>query len=554
MEHFRRAARFLLLASAALAALAQAPADTLPAPRPLSPADGVELHSYPRDVWFEWTPVPQAESYTVEIDCEDCCAHAKFCSEVSPGRTYRAADLRGTRFHFEWFGDQRGRWRVWASAGFLEGEKSPWQMLSFTTGGLPTPPQAPKILAPENNALLPANSSEVTFEWTPVAGARSYSLEVDPLSACSPYKYCSDVGVYNIITGITGAHYTGNIPPQMWTRWRVWAIAGDRTSLKTPWTMFQRPVPPTPVQMPPVQMPPARTTPPLAAVSAPANPQPAAPAYSPEARAAGLEGVASVYFELTSAGEPHNLRILEGLGLGLDEKALELVSAWRFAPSAPPVQAAEVAFHLDNPATWRIRSLHYTVVPESRNEPDGVNPVLAAYRKPDQAACPAGEHSIIRVSFDIDKSGHPANLAVESSPAGAALRTAVKAWTFQPASLNGQPRAAHAVVNMECGLPAAPPPAASFPAGPMSPPSVLFKADPAYSEEARLTKFNGSVAIQLTVDADGFPGNLKIARPIGLGLDEKALDALKQWRFKPALRAGHPVPTAATVEINFRLL
>ncbi len=560
-----RAVRLHILACAALVTIVRAQTDTLPAPLLTGPADGVEMHNLPREVWFEWRPVPRAESYTIEIDCEHCCLQGRFCSEVAPSRTFRAADLQGTRYRFEWFGDQRGRWRVWASAGFIEGEKSAWRMLSFQTGGSPAPPQPPKVVAPVNNAVLPADQAEVTFEWTPVAGARSYTLEVDPQSTCVLYKYCSDVGVYRIVENIADTHYTGSFPSRMWTRWRVWAVAGDRTSLKSPWTMFQHlpgaagqlsaagpgngPAGPSPRSIGPAPVA-------LPAGTWPADTAPSAglltPEYSDAARAAGLEGTATVYFEVAASGETRNVSVLQGLGMGLDEKAVQLVGSWRFPPTAPPVQAAEISFRLNGPPGWRVRRAYYVLIQEGRNEPAGTKPVLTAYVRPDGAACPVGEHSIVQVSFEVDRSGLPGRVVVNRSPAAAALRDAVLRWKFEPARVNGRERVAKATFEMECGAGVGAGPSTAF--GPTKPPSILFKTDPAYSEEARQAKYNGSISIQVIVDQDGFPTNLRVTHPIGLGLDQKAMEALKQWRFNPALRDGRPVPYQATVEISFRLL
>jgi TonB family protein len=382
-----------------------------------------------------------------------------------------------------------------------------------------------------NNAVLPAEPAEVTFEWTPVVGARSYTLEVDPLSTCVLYKYCSDVGVYRIVENIAETHYTGSFPSQMWTRWRVWAVAGDRASLKSPWTMFQRT---------------SGTPAPMAAALA-------APEYTAAARDAGLEGTATVYFEVAASGETKNVKVLQSLGLGLDEKAEQLVSHWRFAPGAAPVQAAEVSFRLDGRQGWRVRRAYYRIIPEERREPESLKPVVKMWQSP--PACPAGEYLREQISFRVGKSGVPDKVVVSSSPYASALRDAVLGWRFEPARLsggNGRAREANAVFDLECGFPAAA--AAAANGTPTKPPSVISKIDPAYSEEARQAKYNGSVSIQVIIDQDGFPIKLRIVHPIGLGLDEKALEALKQWRFNPANRGGEPVPYQATVEITFRLL
>jgi protein TonB len=78
--------------------------------------------------------------------------------------------------------------------------------------------------------------------------------------------------------------------------------------------------------------------------------------------------------------------------------------------------------------------------------------------------------------------------------------------------------------------------------------------EPAYTEEARALKLEGTVVLVLTVGIDGAPSNITLAKGIGLGLDESALDAICQWRFRPALRDGQPVPVLANVEVNFRLM
>ena len=85
-------------------------------------------------------------------------------------------------------------------------------------------------------------------------------------------------------------------------------------------------------------------------------------------------------------------------------------------------------------------------------------------------------------------------------------------------------------------------------------PSVLLKVEPEYSEEARKAKWQGTVVLSLVVDDQGRPQNLKIVRALGLGLDQKAIEAVEKWKFKPGMKDGKPVPVMATIEVNFRLL
>jgi protein TonB len=90
--------------------------------------------------------------------------------------------------------------------------------------------------------------------------------------------------------------------------------------------------------------------------------------------------------------------------------------------------------------------------------------------------------------------------------------------------------------------------------GGVSAPMVLSKTEPEYSEEARKAKYQGTVVLMIIVDEKGLPQNIRVVRPLGLGLDEKAIEAVQKWRFRPAMKDGRPVKVEATVEVNFRLL
>jgi TonB family protein len=90
--------------------------------------------------------------------------------------------------------------------------------------------------------------------------------------------------------------------------------------------------------------------------------------------------------------------------------------------------------------------------------------------------------------------------------------------------------------------------------GGVTAPLVLHKVEPEYSEEARKAKYQGTVLLYIEVDPSGRATNIKVQRSLGLGLDEKAIEAVKQWKFKPGYKDGKPVTVAATIEVNFRLL
>jgi periplasmic protein TonB len=90
--------------------------------------------------------------------------------------------------------------------------------------------------------------------------------------------------------------------------------------------------------------------------------------------------------------------------------------------------------------------------------------------------------------------------------------------------------------------------------GGVSPPSILYKVEPEYSEEARKAKFQGTVLLFVIVDEHGNPRDIKVIRPLGLGLDQKAVEAVEKWKFSPGKKDGKPVPVQAQIEVNFRLL
>ena len=85
-------------------------------------------------------------------------------------------------------------------------------------------------------------------------------------------------------------------------------------------------------------------------------------------------------------------------------------------------------------------------------------------------------------------------------------------------------------------------------------PLLLYKMEPEYPEEARKAKYQGTVALDIEIDSSGRVITLRVTRSAGLGLDEKAMKAVKQWRFRPAMKDGRAVAVQAPVDLSFRLL
>jgi len=89
--------------------------------------------------------------------------------------------------------------------------------------------------------------------------------------------------------------------------------------------------------------------------------------------------------------------------------------------------------------------------------------------------------------------------------------------------------------------------------GGVSAPRPIYDPDPEFSEEARAAKYQGKVLLWVVIGADGRPQQMRVQRSLGMGLDERALAAVKTWRFEPAMKDGHPVAVQVNIEVNFRL-
>jgi len=84
-------------------------------------------------------------------------------------------------------------------------------------------------------------------------------------------------------------------------------------------------------------------------------------------------------------------------------------------------------------------------------------------------------------------------------------------------------------------------------------PRPIYDPEPEFSEEARKAKYQGVCTLEVVVDVAGRPTNIRVVGALGMGLDEKAIEAVKTWRFEPAMKDGHPVAVAVNLEVDFHL-
>lgn len=84
-------------------------------------------------------------------------------------------------------------------------------------------------------------------------------------------------------------------------------------------------------------------------------------------------------------------------------------------------------------------------------------------------------------------------------------------------------------------------------------PEAIYSPEPSFSDEARKAKFQGIVMLMVVVGEDGRPYNIRVRQSLGMGLDEQAIAAVKNWRFRPATIHGQPIATQIAVQVDFHL-
>ena len=88
----------------------------------------------------------------------------------------------------------------------------------------------------------------------------------------------------------------------------------------------------------------------------------------------------------------------------------------------------------------------------------------------------------------------------------------------------------------------------------VTPPMVISKTEPGYTEEARAAKIQGSVVLSVVVGADGRAQQVSVLRSLDPGLDQKAVETVGTWKFRPGMKDGQPVAVQAQIEVSFRLM
>jgi TonB family protein len=182
---------------------------------------------------------------------------------------------------------------------------------------------------------------------------------------------------------------------------------------------------------------------------------------------------------------------------------------------------------------------------------------------PDAKASHVSGTVVLRAT--ISKLGTIENLEVVSGPPILIMSAvdAVKQWVYKPYLLNGEPTEVATTININYTFGESDPPADTTASASgdlqvrkigdgVSVPLPIYIVDAQYSPEARAAQFSGVVLVGLVVDPQGLPRDVHVVRSVGMGLDERAVEAVRQYRFRPAMEHNKPVPAALNVEVNFR--
>jgi TonB family protein len=191
-------------------------------------------------------------------------------------------------------------------------------------------------------------------------------------------------------------------------------------------------------------------------------------------------------------------------------------------------------------------------------------------------ASPAEINGFSQLSFVVDVNGTASSIEVQQSHGPSfdvAAIEAVKQTKFQPGNLDGKPvpvRIYARVRFFDDQRPAYPRiinrlgPTGGFAQRPIGavyfqpapydkPPVAIYIPAAEYSEKARKAKFQGIVILSVLVTEDGLPTDVRVTKPVGMGLDEKAVECVTKYRFKPATKDGAPVAARIAIEVNFQL-
>ena len=310
------------------------------------------------------------------------------------------------------------------------------------------------------------------------------------------------------------------------------------------------------------------------------------PVYPAEAKAKHVQGVVILHAIISKTGDIENLEVISGPEL-LRQSAIDAVGRWRYKPYLLNGEPTEVETTINVNYTFSAPQSPSPMSMPAEGSPPAVvgapgqtiGPVRVSggvaagmlILKVDpvypQDAKDAHVQGAVVLRAIISKTGTIRDLQVVSGPPELtdSAKDAVNQWRYKPYLLNGEPTEVETTITVnysfdDSAMGIGPSPqgnnsglAVRKIGGGVSAPLVIHQVPPEYSAEAKAAKFNGIVLVNLIVDEKGMPKNVHVLRGVGNGLDEKAVESVKKYRFRPAREGGKPVPVELNVEVNFQI-
>jgi TonB family protein len=292
------------------------------------------------------------------------------------------------------------------------------------------------------------------------------------------------------------------------------------------------------------------------------------PKYTAEARLAGIQGDVDLDIVVLANGTVGDVRVTKSLEPGLDAQAIVSAKQWLFKPAmkdGSPVNmivGLAIEFRLRGVPPANPAAVPKAAAPNTQGivPPKPVKSVNPKYTSEAMRAKIQGNVDVEIVVL-TDGSVGDARVTKSLDPGlDEAAVAAAQQWRFQPATKDGQPVEYTATVSLEFRIHNGPPiPAKVEPYSPDTPdlvaPTVTKRVDPKYTSDAMRAKIQGTVELEVVVQADGTIGEIRVTKSLDtqFGLDQEAIAAVKQFTFTPATLYGLLVPAIVKVNMEFRI-
>jgi len=256
------------------------------------------------------------------------------------------------------------------------------------------------------------------------------------------------------------------------------------------------------------------------------------PVYPPIAKAAHLQGVVVLDARISKEGMVEDVSPVSGPSM-LQASAVDAVRQWTFKPYT--VDGQPVAVHTTI-------SVNFTFGGDSQNQkvfsPTTLDAQMAKMKAPHGTVVVQDPHTGQILALAISPRFNPNDSSHMQPGSLTPLTIGIGAGDGSRPVYPQTDGAGNPIRRIGGGV---------------SAPAIIHQVNPEYTPEAKKAKFGGTVLVGCIVNEQGVPEDVHVVRGIGMGLNDKAVEAVKQYKFRPALENGVPVPTALNIEVNFQI-